>query len=338
MDLKLQDVGYFSSIFKQIYTDIENIDVNIVNAIPVEFDDYLSVLWKHAGKPINFANKDLHVKQFDIPTSNKILIGFTGGKDSTATVIKVIQAGYEPILFHVRGINRVWPNEYIYARQLAVYLGLPLVEATVSIKGKTYYKENPAKNQLILALMVDYGIEHGIHHYTLGSDMTEALERANIMFDFSDAIEIYGMVASIYKKSISNFKYHTLVADQTDSYKTIFDHDPKIYDIICSCMLPYRYQGNIRKKNVIKFPKVYFNERACGSCYKCCYEYMHLVLLGHYEPDIDYLKHCMRVLWKHARTIKLEEPTDDLDVLCRYLNNSILPITKIAEALGIKYD
>lgn len=329
MNLNIENnIGYFTDIFKQIFMDIDNKDDIKVNNLPCELNDYLRLLYKYSNKSILFNNEKTNVKKYNITNvNNKVLVGFSGGKDSIATAIKLIQKGYEPILFHVKGINKSYPYEYKFAKQTAEYMKLEYIEVHVKLSGKTRFKENPTKNQMILSMMVDYGINKNIYKYSLGSSYLKDIKQTNILYDFSDAKEIYELMDKFYKHSIDKFEYLFIAGNSTDSYKTIYEYDKKIIDNMCSCMLPFRYKKNVIIANKKKYKNIKLNEGMCGSCYKCCYQYIHLVLLGEYKLDTDYFKHCIKVLRKHALTIRHKVlPKEDIYVLREYIDESMFDL------------
>ena len=98
--------------------------------------------------------------------NNKLLLLFSGGKDSTAAAIRFKELGYDVILYFLQGINPAYMDEIDRAKAVAEKLELPLVIEYMKVSGSGDFLENPTKNQLILSFAINYGIEHNIYRYS----------------------------------------------------------------------------------------------------------------------------------------------------------------------------
>ena len=123
-------------------------------------DAYVDILYAACGetnRPGIVARGS--ARTYDLPASKKALVAFSGGKDSVATAIS-LRKEYDVKLYHLSGINHGYSHERNYCDELASMLGLPLVVRNVHIKVEKGcpFKENPVKNQLIQAAMLEYGL------------------------------------------------------------------------------------------------------------------------------------------------------------------------------------
>lgn len=227
-------------------------------------------------------------------------VGFSGGKDSTAVAIKMIQAGYRVTLFYVKGINPAYPEEQKAAEATATALGCRLAVMRVKL-GRQEWLESPAKNQVILGLMIDAGIKTaGAGTYAMGVMYTE--EARDVAFDsgYSDAIEMQRAAKEVYETMAPGIDIQTeLLKNEADSYRTILGHNPALIGTIQSCMTPIRFRGVHHKRNRAKFGAAIQDNR-CGSCYKCAQEILILDALGALPVSADARKHAEDLLVKHA--------------------------------------
>jgi hypothetical protein len=114
--------GEFSSIMKRVYEQVDSIPRHDLMAVDVTWDGYPDILQNYIETVYTIPNHRQFIytnpttvetgrKLSQNPDDKRVLVAFSGGKDSTAAVIKLLDKGYTPILFHVRKINRSYYNE-----------------------------------------------------------------------------------------------------------------------------------------------------------------------------------------------------------------------------------
>lgn len=230
----------------------------------------------------------------------EVLIGASGGKDGLAVLIKLLcQKPKRVELFHVLGINRAYPDEHLSVMAIANEFNVPVIYRHVKITGQSDHIENPIKNQLILALMVEYGMSRGIHTYTQGNLLCDTTKEQDLSSGYSDSWEMYEAATPYFQTHQPNYQYLHLLKNDSDSLKTIIDYDPELLKLVRSCMTPLRYRESLRKKNMLKYGVDLMPNR-CGSCYKCGSEFLHLVAFG-FRPALDvrpFAKHSIEMLIK----------------------------------------
>lgn len=256
-------------------------------------ENYIKLVYGFDDEPQVVSPQELPTIEFHLSTeTNPIVVGFSGGKDSVATAIRCKREGRSPHLFHVRGINTSYPNEYDCVQDAAEMLGFPLTVAEVKVIGGSDYKENPTKDQLILAMMVDFGVLHGIRDFTLGVEITNRLKTSNIDYNWSDAMEMFTGIGPWFATSIPGYAFHWFIKNHTDSLKTILSESIDLLESTISCLLPYRYQASRKRQNEEKYGVKLLKNR-CGSCWKCCVEYLNLIafdVVG--KPNVEFARHC----------------------------------------------
>jgi hypothetical protein len=232
----------------------------------------------------------------------RVVVGCSGGKDSVAAALKLQAQGMSPTLFHVRGINRSFPDEWKAAQRVSESLGMPLAIVGVQQKGVSHYTENPAKNQTILGLMTDYGARSGIAAYGQGNMTDHPCSLLNFDSGWSDGLEMYDGARKLYGSMLEGFRYVSTVKNDTDSILTIAKLKPSAFQALQSCFMPLRYKGKLRETNERKFGISLLPGR-CGSCRKCGSEYLHLYLLGLAPWNEAFAEHSIKVMQKHMHFI-----------------------------------
>lgn len=295
--------GYFSNIMREIFisSSVRPLPVTLRNSLLVHYPSniklYLDKLYGafNASYKINTIDK---YPKFKVEKTNKMLVAFSGGKDSVATALKSRALGYEPILYHIMGINRSYAQqELAHAMVLSMDLKMPIVVRQMSMSGKCDYTENPTKNQFVLAHMVEYGIRNGVTNYTFGNMKEDTMEFANPDCNLSDCIEMHHALDPFFKESIDGYQFHVLIEGLTDSYRWIWNTDKTVLENVSSCMAPIRYKKNFRKHNEEKY-KIELLPDRCGSCKKCAIEYVTWSLFRGGYINMPYFKHCLEILRK----------------------------------------
>ncbi len=206
--------------------------------------------------------------------NNNILVAFSSGKDCVASAMQAKNEGYEPILFHVSKINKSYPKEKEYSRQLAEYLNMPLIEVPFTYTIHTDFIEHPFKNQMIFFMMLDYGMEHDITNFAFGNKLTDSITNCTLGLDFCDSIELFNDLQTMFPQiSIKTFL-------QSDTTPFTIINDVQVWNKIHSCILPDYRRPNVVKANIKNFGQEYFLQGRCGSCRKCALEYLMLQKKG----------------------------------------------------------
>lgn len=268
------------------------------NGLPNEMQTITALLTcgqKPRKAPVNKGAKpDIY---HDLPPGDKtpVIVGFSGGKDSLASTIKLMRAGYIPHLYHVAGINKAYPTEIVAAETLADKLNLQFGASNVIVGGHSDYIENPVKNQYILDMMVLFGTRLGVNHYAQGNLLNDTVDEQDLSSGYSDSLEMYDAIEPYLKTINPDYQFHTLLKDDTDSLLTIIDYNINLLPYVQSCMMPLRYrkQHNARVREKYKLELM---PGSCGHCYKCGIEYLHLAATRNVPENINYIDYCFELL------------------------------------------
>lgn len=264
-------------------------------------------------------------KQKNIQTNNsKVLLGFSGGLDSCFQALS-LQSEYEVILYHLRNIN-TYENGMStkVARQFAETSKLEYIEEIYK-NAKQYRKEipeNPIKNQLIIALMLEYCNKNDINKITLGDPFNLKLIEATPGINLTDANEITEIFLDTMKHYY-DFEFIPMKYYKDKNQELNYLTEANYRDIFYSCLAPGRINqylhNRIENKYNIKLPK--YN---CGSCRKCCTQ----VLLDYYDNHTEYpenfINNCWRKLWDNSYSSEYFQfnPSISLEQRIKNLHNT----------------
>lgn len=264
-------------------------------------EDYIKSFYKKIKLKLpKIIQKDAY-KSYNIvkDNNNKILIGFSGGKDGVAVALLAKEQGLEPVLYHLYGINRTYKGEIENARKLAKAMNMQLIVHKIEIKGKQKYPDHPFKNQLIMSKMVDTGLELEIKNYAIGNHEFETESDANIKYEFSDSQEQIMRFDGFIKKYFASFHRKTWLKNNEHALRIIFDYNPDLLNMISSCVMP-----KFRRPRLRRFVKDNYGENVlldgrCGCyCYKCAKEYLLLSEWGFLPENKEFKVKCKTYLDK----------------------------------------
>lgn len=273
----------------------EQFDTDIV--IEKEFEPLMSELYKKHGQECNVSYCSSNIDTITLKRSDNVIVGFSGGLDSAYLALRLRDIGYNVTLMHLKGLNKSYPKEDVFAERFAREAEFDYVELQVRHVSKQFFIDNPLKNQLILSLMLDYGIENDISNFALGADWCTKLDDSKIGMTITDSIEVNNLYWDAITKYIENAEL-VFIDDSTKKYerlKYILDNHAECLNNIYSCISPNRFNQHLHNNNEKKFGIDLLDGR-CGSCYKCCMEIILLTLLEFYDEDSGLIDHCWKIM------------------------------------------
>lgn len=257
----------------------------------------------HRDLNVNYEHVDKRVN--NIKRNNNVIVAFSGGKDSTATALKMKSNGKNVYLFYVKGINKAYPDEMEHALELAEKLGMPIHIESVKQTGYTSFKESPIKNQLIASMALDYAIENNIGcSVAFGDFTTDNVNNSQFMESWSDTQEMWSAWVNFVRTYVSNIELIIPFKTYNETLDVVSDN-PQILESVCGCILPYRFRKVTRNNNEKKYGISLIPNR-CGSCWKCCTEYIFLADKGVLPLNKKFYRHCLDFLVKKLPTTRPE--------------------------------
>lgn len=295
-----------STLFS-MFSNLESLD-EFANEyeIPSEAKPIVDVLLSGLKRDVNVRYIDgNNIVPNPIERNNKIVVAFSGGKDSVSTAMKYKNMGKDVQLFYVSGINKSYPDEMEHAQTIAKTLGLPLHIDYVKQGGKTSFKESPIKNQIIASMALNFAVEHcGCCSVAFGDFVTDNVNNSQFYESWSDTQEMWDAWLELVRLYVPNVELLIPFNTYNETLDIITDNK-ELQSLTCSCILPYRFrkmtrEGNIKKYNVDLLPN------RCGSCWKCCTEYIFMVDKGVVPINEEFYKHCLDFLKSKLPSVRPE--------------------------------
>ena len=281
--------------------------------VPAGFEEFVKIIYgahKQQFTRIYLTDIKQHL-QYGVykEDSKEALLGFSAGLDSVYQAIRLKEKGYNVRLFFLRNANMYENGQaYKYAVQIADKLGLPLIAPSISQyteKSNPYRKfwpENPIKNQYIMAMMVDYCLQHGIINISMGDDFNLGLKDAAVGINLTDARE----VTEAWLKGIGTYLPElTFIPiekgkEKDERIRKLMKYG--LEDLYYSCVQQGRFNQKYHNKVEEKYGVSLFHNNCGTYCRKCA---MHNLIL-HYKgirkfPD-DFIETCWEKMWNNSHS------------------------------------
>lgn len=258
-------------------------------------EDFYDLICKGLKKR-RFYFQQESLKKVNIAKNNHVLLGFSGGKDSVATALRLKKQGYNSILVYFEGINPSLTQEKKFIENLSKDLDMPLITKSLKL-GKSEWIEHPLKNIVMLAYLSDLCILSGVSNVSLGIVQEYTGEdHPPIDIEFSDWYDFL-QAYHVFVKYYSNIDFVFPLKREGQAYIDFYFDDFTITDKCFSCKTPaYRFK-QFREKVTKKFCLV-LPETKCGLCYKCSLDYIMKTYLAKIKPNKEYLERCKDFLSK----------------------------------------
>lgn len=252
---------------------------------------------------------------------DNIVLTFSGGKDSVASALRYKEMGYNVYLYHMRHINPALSDEWKCAQKLANMLELPIYFDDIHFKGYHCWTEHPMKNMLIANGALSYGIREGITtHIAFGNYTTSYLEDNYFARCAGDCMDMWEAYNDIIQRCIPDFKMDVNLKNMGETLSVLADRRD-LLDESLSCLCRHSLRDYRRNWVKEKYGIELFNKR-CGSCYKCCAEYIYMADHDKLPYSEDYYKYCLEQLYKVAQVEKVPV-TDITDVWKHFIFHPI---------------
>ena len=270
----------------------DNTHALVETSLPSQFKSILQ-LFADYGYPRDYKFFDMVVESLDIKNHNdRVVVCVSGGKDSLATVLHYVEEGYDVRLFHLKGINKCYPDEHRAIERASDYLKLPLCEWEVKLHGNHQYTEHPLKNWIFMNAALTYAVtEVGTTNVAVGNFFSSTLEENKFDVSSGDAMEMWDEYCGIINDIIPNFNVLVPLENVGDTLKA-FEGKLDLLEISQSCLGTYRFKeyrgNNVRKK--FGFPLM---PHRCGGCWKCALEYIYFCDRDMLEFNKGYYQYCL---------------------------------------------
>lgn len=225
----------------------------------------------------------------------RMWVAYTGGKDSVAAALRAQEQDWQPVLYHLAGLNRGMGDEPRYAARTADKMGWPLLIERVHVAGaKAGLMELPTKNQVTALFLTNRMAADadaiGGADYCTGWHLSDSQDKQDFGYDYSDGVEAIAAFNEYLYARYPGLRYTQMLHDTTEAWAIIAAHG--LLQYIKGCVCPLRYKANLRRRNVEKFGWLLTGR--CGSCVKCAWEEYALQAIGVLPHRPDRLAHGQR--------------------------------------------
>lgn len=267
----------------------------------------------------SFSDKLVAARDFSSLSEKDVCLAFSGGLDSLFQAIQLQDAGYSVHLFFLDGANTYENGQAKKpVEEAAAALGMDLVQAKIS---KNFQKnnpwrqswpENPLKNQLVYAAILDVCYERGWKLVSAGDDLNLGIADAVPGVNLTDGRELTESFWEAAKSIAPGSTFLPVAAghEKLERLQKVFERGFR--DVYYSCVQSGRFNQKLHKMAEEKY-SVSLPARNCGCyCRKCA---MHCLLL-HYGKVEKYpeafVEKCWRRLWDNAHSADYKFFSPDL--------------------------
>lgn len=302
-EISLEIVSQMLDLYNQT-GDLNNVDVF---KYPKGFESFTELMLQTVGygdiktKEINNDNIEKVTLPFD--NDKRVLVGFSSGFDSTYHALKLKSDGYIPVLFHIKSLNKSYPDEFNKSNDFADMYKFDIVNVEIDDNINNVFIDNPMKNQLVLSLMIDYGFSNGINKFALGNNINENIDECRVQYGISDSIQMFVGYREGIKNYIDNLKFFDIKETKSEAYNFVGRNYPQALETVNSCITPHRFKKHLNKLNSKKFDIEPLSDTRCMSCYKCAIEAILLDYNGIVDYSSEYLQHGYNIIRKKSDTI-----------------------------------
>ena len=279
----------------------DNVEENLSNFnLNIRYKELIDSVEYGLKSGVNYVYQESNEPLIESYDDGSVTVCISGGKDSVAVAVLLKETGHKVNLFYVDGINKGYPDEKESVINIAEKLGLDLHIEKVKLKGKKFFVEHPLKNQMIASLAIAYCLGKNIApHIYFGDVITDDYNECNFGVNWCDCYNVWEGYNKFISRAVSGAYVKMILNEPDDSLKVFLNH-PDLIEHYKSCMITLKYRNGLKRTNEQKYNISLLNNR-CGSCRKCCMEYIYYTDNGIFEYNESFYLHCMDVLRKkHA--------------------------------------
>lgn len=261
---------------------------------------FIKMLYSHNNQeePEYIENFNIESKEID-SDKNKVILALSGGKDSAASLLRLLDEGKDVVAYYCKKINLSYLDEEGAAENIAKMCNVPLLKDEISRSGKSDFFENPVKNMFLLARMIEWSLDNNCSVIQLGEYWDLGSDRVNIQYDMSDSIDFILEFEKAINSHFPQIKFNFMFEHQAAAMSYLITKHLDVLPKTISCIMPRRFL-NFRLKSVLQsFPGLQANvgvtsdgvmEKRCMMCWKCCMEWLYLVMFGKLPYNKDYME------------------------------------------------
>lgn len=301
----MQTVIHEYTNISPIFNDIEMLysDISAYNGalklllttLDASFLDLYDILKENVPWCHKYLFEPKEIAHINVPETKNMIVCISGGKDSVALAKYYIDKGYNVYLYHMHGINKVYPDEIDAVKKVSKYLNVPLYVENVVLSGKQDFVEHPMKNMIIANGAIHYALrQHLGINIAFGNFNESYLDGNDFNVCAGDCMDMWYAYEKIIRRFLPQFVMNIPFRTNADTLDIIKKY-PKLLEYSISCMSPYRFRKYWHTRTENKYG-VHLMQNRCGCCWKCCSEYINFTDLYILEFNLEYYIHCIEIL------------------------------------------
>lgn len=277
---------------------------NIEGKIDIRLKPIIDLVWwRYAQKPPEADYIEMDYSPSPRPKTKNALCALSGGFDSTAVMVSMIEAGLNVTAFTVEGLNRGAYNsaEMEASRAICDKLGVKLITHRVVNSIECDHLENPIKNLIFYNMMMGEAERLKAPFLGMGIFMDDTIRGA---YCPSDSYEVIGMFRDYLAKLY--YPHSLFIGRRKDEAECILDKHGLTTEVR-SCITPVRYFSQRRaamKKKIPGLDVKKWKNSCLGYCYKCSEQILRGLdfgtrSYGDEETNKAIYKHCLEYAAKY---------------------------------------
>lgn len=265
--------------------------------LDISFKELCDILKENVPWYADYKFKEYKVAKYAVKhRDDTVVLCISGGKDSVAAAKTYMDLGYNVVLYHMRGINKVYADEYKAVIEVAKHLGLSYHIDEVALCGTQDFVEHPMKNMMIANGALHYAINNGLGiNIAFGNFIESYLDDNDFNVCAGDCMDMWYAYERIVRRVIPDFSIRIPFRNNEESLDVI-RRNPELLRYTVSCMSPYRFREHWKKRTENKY-KIKLLPNRCGCCWKCAMEYIYFTDNGILEYNPEYYLHCIEILY-----------------------------------------
>ena len=288
--------------------------------------DFILLCYDFFKQPPPIFHKGEDLQEISVEPNNNLIIGYSGGRDSLSSLLKLRETYDVKFIFHCLNLNKSYRNEFNVVKDVSKTLNIQPLFFNLNEPKGTFF-ENPIKNNVITGLMIDYMCSNNISNASMGMYSKDSLSVLNGNDFFSDYSEPMRLFEKAVQETFKSFKFVYAFESQADAVFWFLKNHRDKMNLLQSCLLPDRFRNDKAQINHKKFNLKVIPNRCGCSCTKCIQELIQVSILDNTDLDKDLYDHCIKFLreklkanfgiWYSVQEIK---GMTDSEVLSQYFD------------------
>lgn len=281
-------IRYMIYLFEETSKKVFPKEINVPNE---GWFDYIDSIYKICGQdiPKKVIINNLPEIHIDGDSLDKrgVMVGISGGSDSTTYACYFMDKGYHVVLYSLFNVNRGIRSENKVVENFAKHFGLELDYDKFNFKGRTSYAESPIKNHLIATYMIPHMVDRGIVNMSEGLFSDDTTTNIHLT-TYSDYYDIFRLFEKAIQYTFPQFRFKVVFKSTTHRAAYLVKYHKDIIPLYQTCISQDFLRKRLREKVESKY-HLNSPENRCMSCRKCALDYLLLGIFGYLKINKQYV-------------------------------------------------